>query len=145
MRSIMPRMSFNSDGLNYGVQKFVAREKTSLANLARSQLQINDVQINELLHLGAVYVDDVRLTEGRDIEVGSLIRVHTSPRRFSFSVDEIDKLIHFQNSDFIVINKPSGIPVHALVDNCQENLVQIFSRHLALNLQITHRLYIPTQ
>ncbi len=75
---------------------------------------------------------------------GELLRVHTTPRRFDVSALRNSQVMVFENADFVVINKPAGLPVHATVDNARENILAILSEQLRMELKITHRLDIAT-
>jgi len=49
--------------------------------------------------------------------------------------------ILFQNSDYIVVDKPSGIPVHATVDKSRENVLSMLKDQLGITeLYLAHRL-----
>lgn len=49
-------------------------------------------------------------------------------------------LIVYENQDFVVINKPSGVPSHPSVDNIIENSLTQTALAMQLPLHITHRL-----
>jgi 23S rRNA pseudouridine1911/1915/1917 synthase len=93
----------------------------------------------ELLKLGAIYVNHQRQTTDREVESGLLCRVHTKPRRYNCEQNWKERIV-FENQDFLVLNKPSGIPSHPSVDNAVENSLTQVARARNLDLQITHRL-----
>ena len=105
---------------------------------------IDAMKVDELLWLGSVYVNTSRISDPSYIlKIGDKVRVHSKPRRFGQFKDLKDRIV-FSSSDFIVVNKPSGIPVHALTDNFRENLLSILEQELGKKLFITHRLDIET-
>jgi len=92
-----------------------------------------------LIGFGAIYLDGIRVTSDCLLSPGQYIRVHRDPRRFPVDgIDWLERIIH-KHPDFIVVNKPAGIPVHATVDNQIENVVH--QLRLAFGpVYITHRL-----
>lgn len=46
--------------------------------------------------------------------------------------------------DFVVVNKPPGVPTHETLDNLQHNARAALSAHLRTTLLVTHRLDTPT-
>jgi 23S rRNA pseudouridine1911/1915/1917 synthase len=94
----------------------------------------------ELLSLGAIYVNKVRVHQDTWISVGDYVRLHPRPRRFNIEAVDWTARIFFENDDFWVMNKPAGVPVHATVDNFQENLVQALSKLTGRSALVTHRI-----
>lgn len=93
-----------------------------------------------LFHLGAVYQEGVRARSDGPVSRGQYLRVHLRPKRFP--VQQIDwrvAIVH-EDDDFLVVNKPAGIPVHATVDNTIENVLYQLRVVLGASLYITHRL-----
>jgi 23S rRNA pseudouridine1911/1915/1917 synthase len=138
-------------GHHYGVKHLKAHKTEALFSLLHSQLGLHPPQIEQLLNLGAIYLNDQRLAcASRDllIKEQDYLRVHTQPRRFPVQLIEAafqeNRLIHFEHPDFYIIHKPSGVPVHASVDNTQENLLAFLESRLQKKLFITHRLDVPT-
>lgn len=138
-------------GHHYGVKHLKAQKAEGLLSLLNSQLGLRTEEIEHLLNLGAIYLNDQRLPrDSRDqfLQEQDYLRVHTKPRRFPVQLLEksfsAKCLIHFEHPDFYIIQKPSGIPVHASVDNTQENLLAFLESRLQEKLFITHRLDVPT-
>ncbi len=93
-----------------------------------------------LLEFGAVYQNKQRVDSDRLLPPGTYIRVHPNPKRFP--VDKIDwnAVIVHRDEEFIVANKPPGIPVHPTVDNQIENVLHQLRRAHQTPLFITQRL-----
>ncbi len=93
-----------------------------------------------LLEIGSIYVDEKRVYTDIEVLPDSLVRVHRNPKRHP--VQNIDwlSLIVENNDDFVVINKPYGVPTHPTVDNSMENVLFQLSKTLNHELLITHRL-----
>jgi 23S rRNA pseudouridine1911/1915/1917 synthase len=92
-----------------------------------------------LLQLGAVYHNKKRLQENTWVEAGDYLRIHPSPRRFSCNHNWADRLV-YQGKDFIVIDKPAGLPSIATVDNRVENALNQVELFIGERLYVTHRL-----
>ena len=129
----------SSGGFEYGVKHFYVQKRAELTDLLFSVLNIPESMCLELLNLGAIYVNNQRMTENKIVEAQQLCRVHTKPRRYACNINWLERVV-FENSDFVVLNKPSGIPSHPSVDNRIENSMTQLSQALNKNLLITHRL-----
>ncbi len=129
----------SSQGFEYGVKHFYNQRPGSLTELLFSALNLAPNETIGLLKLGAIYVNNQRQTEDTVLTENNLLRVHTKPRRYLCEFNWLERVV-FENQDFIVINKPSGIPSHPSVDNVIENSLTQMSLARGLNLQITHRL-----
>ena len=129
----------SSTGFEYGVKHFYNENAGVLSEILFSTLQMEPEKSRELLNLGAIYVNNQRQRTDVEIAAGQLCRVHTKPRRYDCTPDW-SSLVVFENSDFLVLNKPSGIPSHPSVDNFIENSLTQTARARGCDLFITHRL-----
>lgn len=131
-------------GFEYGVKHIISPRSGELRDVLLSTLDIDPAQIDFLLDLGSIYHEHKRVTTSIQIHEGDYLRIHTKPRRFpSANIDWFSRLV-FENESFVILNKPSGIPVHGSVDNLKEN-VQVYAEHfLNKKLYVTHRLDVPT-
>ena len=105
----------------------VTAEATLLECLTRG-FGISIEEGASLFHLGAVYQEGVRARSDGPVSRGQYLRVHLRPKRFP--VQEIDwrgAIVH-EDDDFLVVNKPSGIPVHATVDNTDRECASSIAR-----------------
>jgi 23S rRNA-/tRNA-specific pseudouridylate synthase len=66
-----------------------------------------------------------RIMRDRYLSDQDYIRVHLKPRRY-FNANKIDwaKRILYETSDYLVIDKPNGVPSHATMDNGKENVLE---------------------
>jgi len=131
--------SVSSNGFEYGVKHFYSPKAGALSDILFSALNMAKEDSLELLKLGAIYVNHQRQTEDTEIAENLLCRVHTKPRRYNCNLNWKDRII-FENADFLVLNKPSGIPSHPSVDNAIENSLTQVALARKIDLQITHRL-----
>ncbi len=109
--------------------------------------KIKLIEAQELLNifrLGALYVDDKRVTDDLALKPGQVLRLHLDPKRYAVSKINWTKRIVYEDSDFLVINKPAGVPVHATLDNCRENVLFQLNECLGEEILLTHRLDVST-
>jgi 23S rRNA pseudouridine1911/1915/1917 synthase len=94
-----------------------------------------------LIGFGAVYVNQKRVISGECVvSKDDIIRVHLRPKRYELNKAEIKNRIIAETADFIVVDKPSGLPMHPTLDNLRENLLYAFDSPVF----VTHRLDVPT-
>ena len=129
----------SSQGFEYGVKHFCNQKAGLITEILFDALGLNTTEIELLLKLGAVYANNQRHVIDSMIAENNLFRVHTKPRRYKCNIDWKSRIV-FENLDFVVINKPSGVPSHPSVDNVIENSLTQTSLALSLPLLITHRL-----
>lgn len=129
----------SSQGFEYGVKHFYNQKSGSITEILFGALNLNENEISKLLKLGAVYINNERQLNDTLIPENKLFRVHTKPRRYNCN-SNWSGLIIYENEDFVMINKPSGIPSHPSVDNVIENSLTQLSLSRNIPLLITHRL-----
>lgn len=109
-----------------------------------AQLPLNEVEIKNLIDFGAIYLQGQRCLVNKQVLKGSYLRVHQRPRRFPVEEFNFANALVFENQDLLVVNKPSGLPVHPTVDNIQENLVHLIQGQSGKKVFVTHRLDVAT-
>eukprot|EP01039_Chlorochromonas_danica_P011023 gene11024-12271_t len=88
-----------------------------------------------------------RLTYDRRIDSQAYLRVHVNPRRYRScqQIEWKDRIWTTSSppigSDFIIVNKPAGLPCISTVDNAIENVLYQVQHYLNLS----HPLYITTR
>jgi len=142
--------------------EFVELECTGdqrLANFLRKALPgagsgvlADNEQVELLIHLGAVYVRKCkenkkgrqmlafsrRLEDGQ-IRKGSLVRVYTRPARFPVGDVDWRSRVLFEDGDYLIVDKPAGIPFQATRSNFRECLVQALTSALGFKVWGLHR------
>lgn len=101
--------------------------------------------MRELFELGALYTEKARLTDWSYLEHPhpgpTYLRIHTTPRRYDLAeVKNWQDRVVFENENFLVFNKPAGIPCHPMVDNYTENILIELQKKKQTPLFLTHRL-----
>lgn len=124
--------------------------KILLKEISQKNMQSWQCQLEDLFHLGAIYLNEERLTDsaflqGQAVSAGQLLRFHLQPRRYSYDWDKIPQLLVYEDSEMLVVDKPAGVPVHPTVDNQKENLLYHLSRHYSGSIFMVHRLDLETQ
>jgi 23S rRNA-/tRNA-specific pseudouridylate synthase len=109
-----------------------------LENLAVFGLGHDEGQ--RLLSFGAIYHERKRVHADRPVLPGDYVRVHLQPKRFPVDAVEWRAVVVEHNDEFLVVNKPPGVPVHATVDNQLENVVHQLSVEFHTRLYVTQRL-----
>ena len=121
----------------------VAKEDALLSTL-HEILQLPIQECEELLWLGSIYVDGQRAGSNFSLRAGQVLRMHFKPKRYETNwVQQTNRYI-YENDDFLVFDKPHGVPVHATLDNRIENILFQLNHTRTKPLYITHRLDIPT-
>lgn len=129
-------------GEEYGVRHLIVEMPQSLLEFLNGL--VSSERAHLLCELGSVYVNDSRSTDSaKSLSVGDRVRVHLEPRRYDLP-KFLKSRIKKENDGYLLVDKPSGLPVHALVDNLRENLIAGLETELGLKLFITHRLDIET-
>jgi 23S rRNA pseudouridine1911/1915/1917 synthase len=119
-----------------GVIHFLAEEPSS----AFAVLEKLGLSAPSLFKIGAVFLNRKRLENDSPLKEGDTLRIHSMPRRFP--TDKVDwqrRLVHI-DPEFLIVDKPSGIPSIPTVDNQSENALHSLSAHLGEKLLVTHRL-----
>ncbi len=132
-------------GKKYGVEHLLTANKGSLQSILLQQAGIDADQTQFLLSLGSIYWNQNRCLENVQVKQGDYLRIHKEPRRFPVSELRWPEALVFENEEILVINKPSGLPVHSTVDNIQENLLALISQKINQPLHVTHRLDVATE
>lgn len=141
-------MQIEGRGENYGVFHFLFQNETAsscpIIELLQAQLKLPPERLKELIHLGSIYLNQKRCLDAcTRLKKGDHVRIHTEPRRFSYP-DKLVTRIVTTHPDYYVVNKPAGVPTHALVDNRRENVLSFLEQELDEKLFITHRLDLET-
>lgn len=136
-------------GFEYGVKHIISQqsglERQLMSDVLLGNTDLDLSQIKNLLNLGAIYLNGQRLQEDFSVSDGAYLRVHTKPRRFPPNDGLWHERIIFENAHFIIVNKISGLPVHASVDNIRENVQAYLEETLKHPVFLTHRLDVPTR
>ncbi len=156
-----PLVNSNQNGFEQGVRHFLIQKPETLGATLKFHLNWTDETSLEALTFGTIYLNNKRLSSSGQTEpfdsdnentlrlqlkAKDYLRVHTRPRRFQKNDFDWRARIFFQNSDFIVVDKPAGLPCHPTVDNVKENLLSYLQDSLGFkNLGVTHRLDLVTQ
>lgn len=93
---------------------------------------------------GCVYVDGQRQRTDIQLSPEQIVRLHTNPKFYPRNFVKLSERIVSNEKDFIVLNKPEGLPSHATLDNFKENAKFLLEEELGHPVYTTSRLDIPT-
>lgn len=118
-----------------------------LSNSDLSPLPIEPARglVEEWLHYGCVYVDGLRTRQDIELSEGQILRLHTRRKNYVSGHMDLRSRIVLDEEEFLVLDKPAGVPTHATLDNYIENAQFQLSEELAQPIFVTHRLDIATQ
>lgn len=126
------------------IRFFRVKRPEKLSRFLMSHLYTSREHAEFLIHLGAIYVNFTRIIDDIQIQAGDILRCHTEPKRFLTDVDWSQRIL-LETDDFILVDKPAGMPCQMSLDNRIENLHFQLSQYTKLPLFITHRLDVGTQ
>jgi 23S rRNA pseudouridine1911/1915/1917 synthase len=121
----------------------VTRENTTVVACLQQHFRLTEVRAQELIDLGAIYSNKRRVLENLKLDKGTYLRLHLEPKRFPVESVDWKKVIVHRTKDYLIINKPAGIPVHASVDNLQDNVLHQLRLQTGKHLLVTQRLDVP--
>lgn len=122
------------------------RDWSALSSLIHHETNIPIERCKDLIQLGSVYTSPNNLTattrtnNDDAINHGWYCRVHANPKRYPISSYRWkQRFVVLDN--FVVTNKPSGIPTQETLDNSVENMLSVMKKQLDYqSLYITSRL-----
>ncbi len=135
----------SSQGFEYGVKHFYSPEDGIAVDIIKNALNLDHSAVLSLFKLGAIYINNQRsLDPNQNVNFGHQMRVHTKPRRYYVNYNWKSRIV-FDHDDFVIMNKPSGLPSHPSVDNIIENSLTQLEHALNIKLLISHRLDTTTE
>lgn len=119
----------------------------TLAALVASATGLAETEARALINLGAVYAGErdapSRATKAAlHVAGGAHLRIHARPRRYAAAreTDWPARVLH-REAGFVVVHKPSGLPVSPGVDNSRECVAACVAAALrCAPLRVIHRL-----
>ena len=137
----------NQDGLKGfrpGVRTLINQKSSTLLEFVAEEIAKEpptlQLGVLDLIELGSVYVNEIRtLNPNRRLKPGDTVRIHSSPRRFSPPADLPARMIA-ETDDYLLLDKPAGLPVEPLVDNVKENLISFLEDLRGQRFFLVHRL-----
>lgn len=133
-----------------GICFFRAEASTTLHDLLLQadyeplQIPISSQLIHEWLERGCVYLEGRRQREDLILKAGHVVRLHTRPKSYR-RPERLRDAIVLDEEEFLVVDKPSGLPTHPTLDNFHDNAKVMLEAELGRTLYTTHRLDVPTE
>lgn len=122
------------------VRHLLSSKTLLLSEFIISQTEISEDIFLQWLDLGAIYLNQKRCLTDLAIDPGDYVRVHIEPKRFPMLNQAAENFVVAWEKDFVIFNKPQGLPCHPTVDNRKENLITYFANHFQKQFYLTHRL-----
>jgi 23S rRNA pseudouridine1911/1915/1917 synthase len=128
---------------HHRIKHFVAGEATTVGGCLEKHFRLESERVSELISLGAIYLDKKRVLKDQPLRKGDYLRIHLEPKRFPMGGIHWSSVIVREEREFLVVNKPAGIPVHATVDNNLDNMLSALRQLTGLALLVTQRIDVP--
>lgn len=123
-----------------GEVHFIAQNSSNISECLLKHFRIDQLASQTLFTLGALYCNKIRVVADQPLVKGDHLQVFLKPKRYP-AVDIVwDDIICHEDEEFLVVNKPHGIPVHSTDDNLIENILFQLRKKLNKDLWVTHRL-----
>jgi len=122
------------------IRHYLSDGESTLLEFLVHRVALTTEQAKRLLLFGAVYHNRERILCDRSLSPGEYIRVHIEPKRFPADAVDWPASVVQETDEFVVVNKPAGVPVHATVDNRLENVLYQLGSALHTTFYITQRL-----
>lgn len=121
--------------------------KSFLLNCDLSPLPLvpSSALVDEWLYYGCIYVDGLRFRENSELQEGQVLRLHTRRKNYVTGGKPLSDCLILNEEEFVVIDKPSGVPTHPTLDNYVDNVQYRLSQELSQEILVTHRLDVSTQ
>lgn len=119
---------------------FVAKTKQKVSHILTENFKLDRSHQELLFALGAIYLNKKRLLIDEVVKPHDHLQIYLRPKRYSVTNIDWKTRIVFETSQFCVINKPAGLPVHATEDNLTENVLCQLKEQLNIPLWSTQRL-----
>lgn len=132
-----------------GIAHAITHERwsASVASTVAALLDLDEARAAWLCEFGAVYVGGERAIDPAAlIGASAHLRVHTTPRLYpaADSTDWLGSIVH-DSANFVILDKPRGVPTHAAVDNAIQTCQARLSAALGVPLGCPHRLDVQTR
>jgi 23S rRNA-/tRNA-specific pseudouridylate synthase len=102
---------------------FVAKKPGTVSEVLAAHMGFSVSHIQHLFEMGAIYLDKKRVFADTEFGSQAYLRIHKEPKRFPVDSINWEATVLAETKDFLVVNKPAGIPVHATLDNQVENIL----------------------
>ena len=125
-----------------GIVHFISNRAGLWTDIVSEETSIDISQLLALAEFGSVYLNDSRVFEACSIGDQDYLRIHTAPRKYP-RISLLDRIVT-ETDEFVIVNKPAGLPCHPTVDNLKENLWFDLEKQFQKKFFPTSRLDVPT-
>ncbi len=121
----------------------LCQKPMALFSFIENEFALPTPEVEILASLGCIYLNKKRQSSDILLSPGDYIRFHHDPKRYDLSLFQPQHCL-LETTDFFLVNKPAGLPVHATLDNSQEHLLQALETFSNGAAYVTHRLDVVT-
>lgn len=118
----------------------VARRSSGLVTLLAAELGLAPDAARELIRLGAVAVDGIRVVADVAVRAKARVSAYPQPRRFPAAFGDWRLRPVFDRPELAIFAKPHGVPTVATADNGAENALAGLEAAHGTRFYVTHRL-----
>lgn len=123
---------------------FISPGPGLLREVLENAYGMSETRSRELFTLGSLYLNKARVFDPETpLKEGDYLRIHSVPRRY-LKPEGLKARVLGETDLWWIVDKPSGIPCHATVDNGIENLQKWLGQEVGGAPWVTHRLDVPT-
>jgi len=132
------------------VKHLISDSKCLISQTILKNIHLPAPDLISLFKYGAIYhraancsinTKPKRIHDDINVDIGDYVRVHTSPRFYpEFDSINWEDTIIFNSSEFMVINKPGGVPSQPNGDNSVQNCLSALKKLTSKELFLPHRL-----
>lgn len=122
---------------------FVPQRPTLLSHCLQEHFRCTEAKARELIELGAIYRKGRRVLTDETAQPGQHLTVYLDPKRFPVSTVDWRNAVVAEEAEFLVADKPAGIPAHATLDNVVDNALFQLRKATGHHLLVTQRLDLP--
>ena len=117
-------------------------EPSPLGTTLERLLLLDATRTRAIVEFGAVYLNGQRAMHlDEKVLPDAYLRVHLDPKEVA-----MPRMIEIlqETDEYVVCNKPAGVPVHGTIDNRHQNVASALATQLGVELLVTSRLDVPT-
>jgi hypothetical protein len=125
---------------------------TLLSDVVASELSISGSMAQDMIEFGSVYVNEQpgtntptkRRMVDMHVHEGCYVRIYPEGGRYDVASVDWQEAVLFQNEDFVVVNKPPGIPCGPTTSNFHENVMECVRKVLDTDLSKCEKPPLPS-
>ncbi len=127
------------------VGHYISKKTESVGSVLSHHFHLPETSASELFRLGAIYLNKRRIFQDLSLQPKDYLRIHTQPKRYEVAHIDWKSRILKETKEYLIVNKPFGVPTHAALDNAIENLLEQMRLQTRTPLFVTQRLDVSVE